>query len=44
MPRIIRNAIRCEKCGDIIESKRERIMPEIQIEVCTTQVFGKSSV
>ena len=21
MPRIIRNAIRCEKCGDIIESK-----------------------
>ena len=21
MPRIIRNAIRCKKCGDIIESK-----------------------
>ena len=33
---------------DILENhtdmERERIMPEIQIEVCTTQVFGKSSV
>ena len=25
MPRIIRNAIRCKKCGDIIESKTATI-------------------
>ena len=44
MPRIIRNAIRCKKCGDIIESKTVHDFKFCSCGSCATTTFADAEI